>query len=177
MKSMIIQDYNLQWAREFESLKCFLTLNLESEIIKIEHEGSTSVIGMKAKPILDLDIIIENNDDVLKWIINKLRTLGCVHFRGIGISGRDAFKRTSSKTPFSDSKKVWFEHNLYVCKKRSIGLLNHLALKKHLADNPSKIIEYSNLKLKQAKKFPNDIDSFIDGKTDFILNILKENVD
>ncbi|MBQ4821857.1 GrpB family protein [Aquimarina sp. MMG016] len=36
------------------------------------------------------------------------------------------------------------------------------------------MIEYSNLKNVLAKKFPNDINSYIDGKTDFILDILKK---
>ena len=64
-EKIIIQDYNLQWAEQFESLKSFLTPNFNNKIIKIEHVGSTSVPGMKAKPIIDLDIVIENNNDIL----------------------------------------------------------------------------------------------------------------
>ncbi|MBQ4821858.1 GrpB family protein [Aquimarina sp. MMG016] len=82
---------------------------------------------MAAKPIIDLDLIIENDKEVLKKVISKLKDLGYTHLGEMGISGREAFKRNSCQTPFTNSKKEWFEHNLYVCKKGSTGLKNHLA--------------------------------------------------
>jgi len=129
---------------------------------------------MKAKPIVDLDIVIKNNDIVLNSVIDVLKTLGYIHLGEMGISIRDAFKRINSNTPITDSKIKWFNHNLYVCEKGSIGLNNHLALKEHLTKNSLKVIKYSNLKQKLAEKFLNDINWNADGKTDFILNILTE---
>lgn len=173
-EKIIVQNYNPEWEQMFKSLEKVLAKNLEDEIIKIEHVGSTSIKGMKAKPIIDLDIIIENNEKTLKSVIEKLKTLGYIHLGEMGISGREAFKRTDLKTPITNPKRKWFEHNLYLCKEGSIGLKNHLALKKHLLENPLKVIEYSNLKEKLADKFSDDIDMYVDGKTDFILSILRE---
>ena len=169
-----IQEYNPKWKEQFESLRECLLQTFRDIVLKIEHVGSTSVPGMVAKPIIDLDLIIANDNETLKKVIDKLENLGYTHLGEMGISGREAFKRNSSQTPNTDSKKEWFKHNLYVCKKGSIGLNNHLALKKHLLENPQKIQEYNRLKQNLAKKFPNDIDSYVDGKTDFILDILKK---
>jgi len=169
-----VEKYNPKWKEQFESLQEYLFKHLNDQVLTIEHVGSTSVSEMSAKPIIDLDLIIENDNKVLEKVINKLKFLGYTHLGEMGISGREAFKRNSSKTPITTSKKEWFEHNLYVCKEGSVGLNNHLALKKHLLENPQKVIEYSNLKKKLADNFPDDIDSYIDGKTDFILGILKK---
>ncbi|NIJ46646.1 GrpB-like predicted nucleotidyltransferase (UPF0157 family) [Wenyingzhuangia heitensis] len=173
-EKIIVQNYNPEWEQMFKSLEKALTKNLQDEIIRIEHVGSTSVKGMKAKPIIDLDIIIKDNEKTLKSVIEKLETLGYIHLGEMGIAGREAFKRTDLKTPITNPERKWFEHNLYLCKEESIGLKNHLALKKHLLENPLKVIEYSNLKEKLAEKFSDDIDRYVDGKTDFILSILKE---
>ncbi len=169
-----IQKYNPEWKAKFEKLREYLLSHFANNDLTIEHVGSTSVPGMSAKPIIDIDLIIENNNEILKKVINKLENLGYTHLGEMGISGREAFKRNSLKTPTTENGKEWFEHNLYVCKKGSIGLNNHLTLKKHLLNNPEKVIEYSELKQKLVEKFPNDIDSYVDGKTDFIIDILKK---
>jgi GrpB-like predicted nucleotidyltransferase (UPF0157 family) len=78
----------------------------------------------------------------------------------------------NSTTPNSGSQKHWFKHNLYVCKKGSIGLANHLNLRNYLIENPKKLLEYNELKQNLADKSPFDIDSYVNGKTDFIVDIL-----
>ena len=60
---MIIEEYNEEWPEQFTTIKNVLENNL-SKIIKIEHFGSTSIIGMCAKPIIDIDIVIEDNNDL-----------------------------------------------------------------------------------------------------------------
>ena len=54
------------------------------------------------------------------------------------------------------------------------SLMNHLILRDHLKDNKLDRERYSNLKLNLVKKFPNDIDSYVEGKTSFILEILEK---
>ena len=55
---MVIEDYNENWINQFNEIKNVLETNL-SRIIKIEHIGSTSIIGMLAKPIIDIDVVME----------------------------------------------------------------------------------------------------------------------
>ncbi len=154
---IIIEEYNPKWKEQFESLRSYLLPHLSDHITKIVHVGSTSLPGMNAKPIIDIDIIIENNKATLKKVIDKLEILGYNYVGDQGISGREAFKRPNSKTPVTASNKDWFKHHLYVCNKDSIALRNHLALKKHLTENPIKAAEYSNLKKHLAHKFTDDM--------------------
>jgi GrpB-like predicted nucleotidyltransferase (UPF0157 family) len=130
------------------------------------------VVGLKAKPILDIDIIITKEEEVLKKVIKKLRLLGYKHVGNLGITGREAFKRINEKTPNFGTEKEWFKHHLYVCMEGSIGLMNHLNFRNYLREHPQKIAEYSRLKQDLAEKFSYDMDAYIDGKTDFIIDIL-----
>ncbi|TRZ41825.1 GrpB family protein [Robertkochia solimangrovi] len=171
--TIIIEPFSLQWEKHFSSLQAYLLQYLENDILNIEHVGSTAVPGMSAKPVIDLDIVISNDNTVMKRVIDKLEMLGYQHCGEMGISGREAFKRRSSKVRVTDSNKEWFKHHLYLCKEGSVGLRNHLALKKHLLENPQMVVEYSALKRELAMKYPNDMEAYIEGKTEFILNILK----
>lgn len=85
---------------------------------------------MKAKPNIDLDIIIDK-DSGLEKVIPKLNELGYRHLGNMSVKGRETFKRLNLTTPNLGSKKKWFKHNLYLCKKGSIGLSNNIYLRNY----------------------------------------------
>jgi len=173
-KKIIVVDYDPNWQLQFEELKNVLIKYIGNEGITIEHVGSTSIPGLKAKPIIDLDIIIEQDDIIMKKVIQKLSEIGYDHVGDLGVTGREAFKKRSLKTPDTGTNKLWFEHHLYLCKKGSIGLQNHLNFRDYMRNNPKKITEYGQLKMELAEKHTYDIDLYIDGKTDFIISVLNK---
>jgi len=173
-KKIKVVDYDPKWKIQFEELKTVLINYIDNEKIKIEHVGSTSIPGLKAKPIIDLDIVIKQDDLIMKNVIQKLSELGYNHVGDLGVSGREAFKKVSSKTPDTGTNKNWFEHYLYLCKEGSIGLQNHINFRNYMRNHPKKVLEYGQLKLELAKYHPYDIDAYIDGKTNFILSILNK---
>lgn len=161
-KQVIVEDYNPQWPKQFEDLKALLWPAVQSFALSIEHVGSTSVPGLAAKPVIDLDIIIPDMS-YLNQAIKALATLGYEHRGNLGIVERESFK----------SVNPLFKHNLYVCSKDSISLRNHLCLRDTLRSHPKLRDDYAELKKKLAAQFPDSIDDYIEGKTDFILEILK----
>ena len=167
-----IVDYDPAWSHQFEVLSKVLASHLGNDIIAIEHVGSTSVKGLKAKPIIDLDIVVANNDKVLQLVIAKMAQLGYIHRGDLGIAGREAFKRPSNHIPQTPENRIWFNHHVYVCKKGNLGLNNHLRFRDYLRSHPEAVVNYGNLKQMLAEKFPDNIDAYIDGKTDFITNAL-----
>ncbi|MEH7178219.1 GrpB family protein [Neobacillus vireti] len=54
-----IINFDERWIKEFKSIKQVISKSLSDLIIDIEHVGSASVLGLGAKPILDIDIVIE----------------------------------------------------------------------------------------------------------------------
>lgn len=169
-----IEEYNPQWKLEFEKLEEILKENISNEISQIEHVGSTSIENLCAKPIIDIDIVIRNDESLMKIVISQLTKLEYIHVGDLGITGREAFKRLNSKTPNNHSNCKWYEHNLYLCKEKSIGLLNHIRFKNYLRNNSDAVKQYGILKKELAKKHPFNMDAYIDGKTNFIIEILKQ---
>ncbi|OJJ22351.1 hypothetical protein BKI52_06625 [marine bacterium AO1-C] len=171
-KKVVVVDYDPAWAGQFEALHKVLAKHLGSDFLTIEHVGSTSIKGLKAKPIIDLDIVIADNDEVRNRVIDKLAQLGYIHRGDLGIEGREAFKRPTNQVPETPENTTWFVHHLYVCKEGNLALQNHLQFRDYLRSHPDEVTAYGNLKQTLAKKFPYNIDAYIDGKTDFITRIL-----
>lgn len=167
MKKIIVEKYNPIWKEEFEKAKSFYEKLLEEVDAEIVHVGSTSVEGLWAKPILDIDIIVNDTVDSEK-VIKLLESVGYIHVGNLGVEGREALKYSDDNPHIK-----WMEHHLYVCIRGSENLRNHLLLKKHLCSNKKAVEEYSKLKRELAEKYPNDIDSYIDGKTELIASFLK----
>ncbi|MEZ4885586.1 MAG: GrpB family protein [Chitinophagales bacterium] len=174
MKKITIEEYNPDWKLQFEALKACIARPMKGLFLAIEHVGSTSVEGLAAKPIIDMDIIIAEEGEVLQQMIGKLAEMGYIHRGDLGIEGRHAFKRQSDSVPFCNFNQTWQDHHLYVCKKGIPSLQNHLLLRDYLRTHPESVIEYGELKKQLATKYPYGIDSYIEGKTAFIVDILQK---
>jgi GrpB-like predicted nucleotidyltransferase (UPF0157 family) len=54
-----VLDYDPQWAAQFQRIKNeILTALAKVPVIAVEHVGSTSVPGLAAKPIIDIDVVV-----------------------------------------------------------------------------------------------------------------------
>lgn len=172
MRKIVVEEYNSQWEEEFLELRFIYEEALRGDIKAIEHVGSTSVKGLAAKPILDIDIIIDNEDNK-ELVIEKLRKLGYKHRGDLGIIGREAFERIDNTVPKSKKVKMWMKHNLYLCVDGVESLENHLKFRDYLRENPSAVEEYGDLKRRLAAA-TEDIDEYVENKSTFICGILRE---
>lgn len=163
MRKIAVVDYDPAWAATFDSLRARIWPVVSDIALAIEHLGSTSVPGLAAKPVIDMVVVVPS-PDAIPLAIERLATLGYVHRGNLGIEGREAF-RCPSGLP---------AHHLYLCPAGSLGLLNPLAVRDYLRIHPDVARAYDDLKKSLALKYPDDIDSYIDGKTDLILGILRE---
>ncbi|MBT2759198.1 GrpB family protein [Mesobacillus foraminis] len=164
-------QYDNQWETEFLSLKRVLYKSLEEVILDIEHVGSTSVQGLGAKPILDIDIVIES-ESTLPDVINRLARLGYHHQEKWSYKGREAFGRKDHSVPWDRNRSRWMEHHVYVCHKGSEELAKHIAFRDYLRNHPQAVIEYEKLKTELALK-AKDREEYTRGKTKFVHKILR----
>lgn len=146
---MLIQKYNPIWKDNFEKIKTEIKQALFEIEIKIEHVGSTSIIGLAAKPIIDIDLIFYHSNDFEKIKID-LSKIGYFHNGDQGIPQREVFKRKDSleKPNILDQLK----HHLYVCPSDSNELKKHLLFRNFLRKNDWSKMEYENLKLELARE-------------------------
>lgn len=172
-KPIIIEDYNPEWENEFNLLKRALVEHIYDNLI-VEHVGSTSVKGLAAKSIIDIDIIIKSMKD-LDDLAEKLESLGYISQGTMGIEGRYAFQRALNDTPLlKEHHSKWHAHHLYVCIEGCLALENHLLIRDYLRTHEESVKEYSELKKSLALKYPYDMDTYIEKKSPFLLKILKE---
>ena len=78
MRKIEVVPYNPKWRKEFKKAEKFYNQLLEGLDISIKHVGSTSIVGLYAKPILDIDIIVKDENTKLS-VIEKLKSIGYNH--------------------------------------------------------------------------------------------------
>jgi len=98
----IVEKYNTAWPSWFEQIKSRLQVQLQGIFHTIEHVGSTAIPGMVAKPIIDIDIVIEPGS--FPRVRDHLAMIGYTHQGDQGISGWEVFKRIDDidKPPVED---------------------------------------------------------------------------
>jgi GrpB-like predicted nucleotidyltransferase (UPF0157 family) len=74
-ESIVIEDYDPAWVDRFAAAGLSLRDVLGDLVIGIEHVGSTSVPGLPAKPIIDIDLTIDDTSDESRYL-PRLGTLG-----------------------------------------------------------------------------------------------------
>ena len=157
-----VRDYNPLWKEAFESEKKLLLENFPGEILEVSHGGSTSVPGMRSKPIIDMFAVVQNLADADK-LRKQLESLG-YHYRGEeGVPGRILYAKGA------EEKRT---HHLNLVEKTHEQWLNHISLREYYTRYPDVAQQYMDLKESLAKQFPNDRGAYGKGKTDFIETIL-----
>ena len=163
-KKVVVLPYDRTWEFAFEQIKREIEGSIGDLIIGIEHVGSTSVEGLSAKPIIDIDVIIKDYS-ILDAVVSKLEAIGYIHEGNLGIKEREAFK-------YSDKPHLQ-QHHLYVCPQKSEELHRHITFRNFLRNNPEAVKKYSAVKEKAAQLFPDDIEKYIEYKSPCIEELYK----
>ncbi|MCJ7739359.1 MAG: GrpB family protein [Anaerolineae bacterium] len=171
MRRVEVVDYDPEWKHEFERLRSVYLHHMGHLNVDVQHVGSTSVPGLAAKPIIDIDIIVDSAEAVTR-VIGALRELGYIHLGDGGIAGREVFERASTEVPYCDSRCAWPGHHLYVCIDGCTSLKNHLLFRDCLRSRPDVARAYGRLKKELALRYEYSIDTYVEKKTPFIARIL-----
>ena len=158
---IVVVDYNPQWPETFATIRQSLALALaEVPIVGIEHGGSTSVPGLAAKPIIDIDVIVDHSN--VGEAIAALESIGYASLGDLGVPGRHALQAPQGA----------LRQNTYVTVNGCLSLRNHLGLRDVLRRDRELRDEYSSVKRRLVTE-TDDIDVYIDGKTEIIQRILE----
>lgn len=158
-----VQAYDPEWPRTFERIRALVWPAVQHAAMSLEHVGSTSVPGLRAKPVIDACIVVASRRDI-PHVVKALARIDYVHRGDLGVPDREAFKHPDGLP----------KHHLYASPRGSLSLKNHLGLRDYLRAHPEAVREYSDLKQSLAGRFPDDMDRYIAGKTEFIVGILRK---
>ncbi len=157
-----VWPYDADWPLHFQTLKERIWPVVAEHALSIEHVGSTSVPGLAAKDIIDLDVVVLGAEK-LQACIQALCAQGYSYEGERGIAGRHAF--VGGGAP---------RHHLYVCLLGTLGLRNHLAVRDFLRLHPLRAKSYGELKMALAKEHPFAPAKYGAGKTAYLVELLKE---
>src|SRR6202453_458187 len=157
MKPVVVVEYDPGWPELFQFFRARIVTALGGLATAVEHVGSTAVVGLAAKPIIDMDVLLVSAD-ALPTAIERLASLGYAHQGDLGIPEREAFLAPAGESP----------HHLYVCPPHSREFRRHLALRDYLRSHPKEAKVYGDLKQALALKFSLDRAAYMAGKGEFI---------
>lgn len=67
-REIVLADYDPEWVGCFEAHRDRIVAALGDRVLRIDHIGSTSVPGLAAKPIIDIDLSVADPDDESAYV-------------------------------------------------------------------------------------------------------------
>ena len=139
--SIVVVEYDKKWPDDFLRIKTELQKVLTMPC-QVQHVGSTSIPGMKAKPIIDIDVGLENRGD-FEMVKSELASIGYLHEGDRGITGREAFGRSGTvHNEILDN----IDHHLYVCAIDNEEYKRHILFRDYLRSHTEARDRYNQIK-------------------------------
>jgi GrpB-like predicted nucleotidyltransferase (UPF0157 family) len=165
MRRVEVKSYDEQWVSNFEDEAKTLHEIFGMEIIEIHHIGSTSVNGLKAKPIIDIMPIVREINRIDEFN-TKMISIGYEPKGENGITGRRFFQNGGDNRT----------HHIHFFELGNPEIERHLAFRDYLRSHSDVAKKYGDLKEELSKRFPYDIESYIKGKEQLVLEIERKAV-
>ncbi|ARF13115.1 GrpB family protein [Sporosarcina ureae] len=153
-----VVEYNNQWPELFKIESQKIATVFKEELVSIHHIGSTSVEGLSAKPIIDIMPVVKTIENV-DALSTQMNEIGYEALGEFGMRGRRYFRKGEQTR--THQIHVFQEDNLY-------DIARHLAVRDYLLVHHEESNLYGKLKIKLAAMFPDDIESYMDGKNLFV---------
>lgn len=149
------------WARRFEEEASLLRETIGDWITGgIHHVGSTAVVGLDAKPIIDIAVGVASLE-ATRPCIDLLREIDYLY------------------SPYRGEVMHWFckpdparrTHHLHLLPTGSQRFEDELVFRDHLRSHPEQAAEYAALKRRLVAEHPDDREAYTVAKSSFVASI------
>ncbi|HTT93328.1 MAG TPA: GrpB family protein [Solirubrobacterales bacterium] len=156
-----IVAYDPAWPQQAARELARVAAALGELAVRLEHVGSTSVPGLAAKPIVDLQVSVAALEPQAAYV-QPLERLGYLF------------------VPFATSPEYHFfgrpperprTHHLHVCLAGSREERRHLAVPDYLRAAPEEAARYAAVKRESARLHPEDRIAYMEGKDAFVAEL------
>jgi GrpB-like predicted nucleotidyltransferase (UPF0157 family) len=158
-----LEEYTSKWNEMYKEEKHNLKRLLGKYALSIEHIGSTSIVGLKAKPIVDIGIGVEKLQD-FELIKDK--------FTAYPYSYKLDYDNDEVLIRKHDNDFV--THLIHVMRIDGERYKNTILFRNYLSNHSDVLKDYQNLKEQLAKKYANERKKYTASKNDFIQQVLKK---
>lgn len=157
-----LTDYSFEWPAKYEAERAAIQKVIGKYIITYHHIGSTAISGMRAKPEIDILLVVENRDNIEAINVGMV-SLGYRVRGDCGIPGRDYFSKDINGVR---------THKAHVIINGLPSIVNYLAFRDYLIKHPVLAAEYSALKERLVKENTTGMKQYCDGKDSFVAKVL-----
>jgi GrpB-like predicted nucleotidyltransferase (UPF0157 family) len=163
VEPIVVASYSANWPDLFAKEALLLKSVLEPWLVaEIEHIGSTAVVGLCAKPIIDIMAPVRNLESS-RQAIAAAQTVGYCHY------------------PYQPDRMHWFckptpmarTHHLHLIPWGSHLWRERLAFRDALRMSPALAEQYANLKHRLAAQHPHDREAYTEAKAPFVATALR----
>lgn len=167
VRKVEVVDYRPEWEKQYKEESKKIKQILGKNCVSIEHIGSTAVKTMKAEPVIDILAIVKKLSDTDEHA-EELADFGYACKGESGIPGRRLYCKEGDNPAY----------HLYIYEERNKNEIGrYLAVREYLRNHKEDAEAYSELKVRLANEFPEDIDGYCHGKEEFLNGLEKKAVE
>lgn len=159
---LVIVDYDPAWPQTCERWRQRLAAALGPAAIGIDHVGSTSVPGLAAKPIVDIQVSVADLSDEPRYV-PQLQAAGLV------LRSRDELHRFF-RPPAGQRREV----HVHVGAAGGHWERDHLLFRDYLRAHPAARRRYAQAKRASVRRWSDDSWAYTEAKTGAVLDILEQ---
>jgi GrpB-like predicted nucleotidyltransferase (UPF0157 family) len=159
--AVVLEPFNVQWQQLASAEADQISVALSGEVLEVRHIGSTTIPGIKAKPVLDFVLVVRDLNS-LDTNTHRLAHLRYMPLGEHGIPGRRYFTKTTNGL---------HSHHLHAFQVGDPQIQRHILFRDYLRAHPEAAQEYSRLKEELARRFLYNRGAYTEGKTEFVQGI------
>ena len=164
-------EHEKEWEIEAQNTIFRLKKILGNVAKDIKHIGSTSIPSIKAKPIIDIAVAVDDFNDILA-LEKELKDIGFYYRPQSELGDQLLFAAGSLYEGTGDLQT----HFIHVVRTNSMDWINYINFRDYLNSTPTVAKEYEELKVSLAMQAPIDSgrEKYLKGKHDFIVYTLRK---
>jgi len=158
---IVLCEYNPEYEKWYLTEKESILNNIGQKYIKrINHIGSTAVIGLLSKPTIDILLEMDHACNT-EWLKNTISGMGWT-LMSSGNSREMNMVFNKGYTPKGFDEKVYHLHIRYYKD------WNELYFRDYLREHNEVAAEYAGLKQRLSEQYKHNRDGYTDAKTEFV---------
>jgi GrpB-like predicted nucleotidyltransferase (UPF0157 family) len=162
---IVVREYDPRWPVLFEEERLRLVPALGALAVSVEHVGSTAVVGLAAKPIIDILVGVRSLVEARAVCAERLAALGYVH-----IADTEAW--LPDELLFRKGPPGPWTHHVHIMEPDSARWDEFVLVRDYLRRHLEIAVAYGELKKAVALVFGDDIAGFRNAKAPFVQRLL-----
>ncbi len=160
MDEVVVAEHDPCWPARYAEESAKIRPAFGASLVALEHIGSTSVPGLAAKSIVDIQAVVRSLADAQRTA-SALSALGWEQ----GIFALDPKRRLYFKKRDAEGRRT---HQLHVYEPDHPAASAHLLFRDYLRAHPEEAAQYAALKRNLAERFRADRLAYNDAKTAYV---------